>query len=90
MLIPRCNFFLNFLNLVSYPEVCLRARDIQRVPRFDPKPILITFLQDLQKKMPNLCGFPLKLHNKACYPTVGLSEVTQVLYGFTYNKTCQN
>ncbi|CAG2232809.1 unnamed protein product [Mytilus edulis] len=59
-------------------EPCLRARDIQRIPRVDPKPILISFLQDLQKKMPRICGFPLKLHSKACYPTIDLTEVTKV------------
>ncbi|XP_052063092.1 uncharacterized protein C18orf63-like [Mytilus californianus] len=64
--------------LFTYPEPCLRARDIQRVPRVDPKPILISFLQDLQKKMPRICGFPLKLHSKACYPTIDLTEVTKV------------
>ncbi|CAC5403084.1 unnamed protein product [Mytilus coruscus] len=66
------------LHVFKYPEPCLRARDIQRVPRVDPKPILISFLQDLQKKMPRICGFPLKLHSKACYPTIDLAEVTKV------------
>ncbi|XP_071176051.1 uncharacterized protein C18orf63-like [Mytilus edulis] len=71
--------------LFSYPEPCLRARDIQRIQRVDPKPILISFLQDLQKKMPRICGFPLKLHSKACYPTIDLTEVTKVEKRTTQN-----
>ncbi|XP_076109749.1 uncharacterized protein LOC143078713 [Mytilus galloprovincialis] len=71
--------------LFSYPEPCLRTRDIQRISRVDPKPILISFLQDLQKKMPRICGFPLKLHSKACYPTIDLTEVTKVEKRPTHN-----
>lgn len=58
--------------IFTYPEVCLRASEIQRVPRVDPKPILTAFLQGLQSKMSSVCGSPLRLQSKAKYPILEL------------------
>ncbi|XP_021358013.1 uncharacterized protein LOC110453407 isoform X2 [Mizuhopecten yessoensis] len=58
--------------IFTYPEVCLRASDIQRVPRVDPKPILTAFLQGVQSKMSSICGIPLRLQTKAKYPILEL------------------
>ncbi|KAL5022848.1 hypothetical protein ScPMuIL_002003 [Solemya velum] len=74
----------------TYPDVCLRARDIQRVPRVDPKPILMAFLKDLHGKLPNICGMPLKLQTKANYPTLGLTEGASVDNGISLNLTTKN
>ncbi|VDI51368.1 Hypothetical predicted protein [Mytilus galloprovincialis] len=35
--------------------------------------------------MPRICGFPLKLHSKACYPTIDLTKVTKVEKRPTHN-----
>ncbi|XP_060075255.1 uncharacterized protein C18orf63-like [Ylistrum balloti] len=63
--------------IFTYPEVCLRASDIQRVPRVDPRPILTAFLQVVQSKMSSICGSPLRLQTKAKYPILELLPVTQ-------------
>lgn len=66
------------LTLVTYPDVCLRSRDIHALPRVDPRPILVTFLQDLKVKMSTLCGHRLQLQPRANYLLTELSSVTQV------------
>lgn len=66
------------LTLFTYPDVCLRSRDILALPRVDPRPILVTFLQDLKAKMSTLCGHLLQLQSRANYLLTELNSVTQV------------
>lgn len=64
--------------MFTYPDVCLRSRDILALPRVDPRPILVTFLQDLKAKMSTLCGHLLQLQSRANYLLTELSSVTKV------------
>lgn len=66
------------LTMFTYPDVCLRSRDILALPRVDPRPIHVTFLQDLKAKMSTLCGHLLQLQSRANYLLTELSSVTQV------------
>lgn len=66
------------LTLATYPEVCLRGRDLQKVARVDPKPILRAFLQEIQNKFPTVCGCPIKLQSKAKFPYPDLLSSGQV------------
>ncbi|XP_041376939.1 uncharacterized protein C18orf63-like isoform X2 [Gigantopelta aegis] len=58
--------------MFTYPGVCLRAMNIQRIPRVDCKPILVEFLQDLHSKMPSVCGHHLRFKPKLKYTVPGL------------------
>nr|XP_034338422.1 uncharacterized protein C18orf63 isoform X2 [Crassostrea gigas] len=77
----RIYYQINFRPLgpriFTYPDVCLRSRDILALPRVDPRPILVTFLQDLKAKMSTLCGHLLQLQSRANYLLTELSSVTQ-------------
>lgn len=64
--------------MFTYPDVCLRSRDILALPRVDPRPILVTFLQDLKAKMSTLCGHLLQLQSRDNYLLTELSSVTKV------------
>ncbi|XP_062596488.1 uncharacterized protein C18orf63-like [Saccostrea cucullata] len=61
----------------TYPDVCLRARDIHCLPRVNPKPILVAFLQDLKNKMSTVCGYRLQFQSKASYLTMELCSVNK-------------
>ena len=67
------------LNMDNYPEVCLRAREIQPVTRVDPKPILRAFMQEIKAKFPTICGAPMQLQSKAKFPISQLFESGQVI-----------
>ncbi|XP_048732931.1 uncharacterized protein LOC125649413 isoform X3 [Ostrea edulis] len=69
----------------TYPNVCLRARDIHCLPRVDPRPILVAFMQDLKNKMPTVCGYRLQLQTKANYLTMDLCSANQKEHGKTCN-----
>ncbi|XP_045194034.2 uncharacterized protein C18orf63-like [Mercenaria mercenaria] len=58
--------------LFTYPEVCLRGRDLQKMARVDPKPILRSFMLEIQSKFPTVCGCPIKLQSKAKFPSTDL------------------
>ncbi|KAL3859488.1 hypothetical protein ACJMK2_009707, partial [Sinanodonta woodiana] len=53
------------------------AREMQKMSRVDPKPILRTFLQDLQNKLPSICGQPLRLVSKANKATLEVYQSNQ-------------
>ena len=74
------------LNTVTYPEVCLRARETQKVSRVDPKPILRDFMREVTAKFPTICGAPMKLQSKAKFPLAWLFESGQVCYGLLLHK----
>ncbi|XP_061188468.1 uncharacterized protein LOC133196618 [Saccostrea echinata] len=61
----------------TYPDICLRARDIHCLPRVNPKPILVTFLQDLKTKMSTVCGYRLQFQSKASYLTMDIYSVNK-------------
>ncbi|XP_064641601.1 uncharacterized protein LOC135496283 [Lineus longissimus] len=61
--------------LFTYPECCVRPRDINILPRTDPKPILQAFLSDLQNKISNLCGQKFHFQTKASFLVTSLNEV---------------
>ncbi|KAK3589096.1 hypothetical protein CHS0354_017436 [Potamilus streckersoni] len=50
---------------------------MQKMSRVDPKPILRTFLQDLQNKLPSICGQPLRLVSKAKIATLEVYQSNQ-------------
>ncbi|XP_060580603.1 uncharacterized protein C18orf63-like [Ruditapes philippinarum] len=60
------------LTLRTYPEVCLRGRELQKVARVDPKPILRSFMLEIQSKFPTVCGCPIKLQSKAKFTVTDL------------------
>ncbi|KAL4239552.1 hypothetical protein ACF0H5_000364 [Mactra antiquata] len=48
------------------------------MPRTDQKPILRTFVQDLQSRIPTVCGCTLKLQSKAKFAVVSLCSGNKV------------
>ncbi|XP_052815181.1 uncharacterized protein C18orf63-like [Mya arenaria] len=64
--------------LFTYPFMCLRPRELQRVSRVDPKPILRAFIIELQAKFPTVCGLPIKLQTKAKFTVNDLLSVNQI------------
>lgn len=62
------------LTLYRYPLSCIRCQPIQFFPRVDLEGVLKSFLSDLKSKLPHICGFPIKMTNKACYCTHGLTK----------------
>ncbi|XP_052229839.1 uncharacterized protein C18orf63-like isoform X2 [Dreissena polymorpha] len=63
--------------LFNYPEVCLRPREMQRMSRIDPKPILRSFVLEIQSKFPTVCGHPIKLQSKAKFTVNELLSINQ-------------
>lgn len=64
--------------MVTYPSFCIRSTDFQRIPRIDSKPIVKSFLQDLQQKVPSVCNSPLRFRPEAKFTTTNLHDVAQV------------
>ncbi|XP_078338366.1 uncharacterized protein LOC111137599 isoform X2 [Crassostrea virginica] len=63
--------------IFTYPDVCLRSRDIHCLPRVEPRPILVAFLQDMRTKMSTICGHRLQLQSRANYLTTDLLSINQ-------------
>ncbi|XP_040840712.1 uncharacterized protein C18orf63 homolog [Ochotona curzoniae] len=59
----------------TYPLSCIRSQPIQFFPRVDLENVAKSFLSDLKSTLPHLCGFPIKMTSKPCYPTQELSKV---------------
>ncbi|ESO87810.1 hypothetical protein LOTGIDRAFT_234835 [Lottia gigantea] len=53
--------------LFTYPSVCLCSRNLQTMPRIDPKPIITAFLQDIHNKIPSICGQSFQFQPKIRY-----------------------
>ena len=66
--------------MFTYPGVCLRAMNIQKIPRVDCKPILVEFLQDVHSKMPSVCGHHLRFQPKLRYLMPGLYAGSEARY----------
>nr|XP_021520174.1 uncharacterized protein C18orf63 homolog [Meriones unguiculatus] len=71
-----CSVYFRMINerTFTYPLTCIRSQPIQFFPRVDLDGVLKSFLSDLKSKLPHLCGFPIKMTNKPCYYTQGLSR----------------
>ncbi|XP_067652749.1 uncharacterized protein C18orf63-like [Haliotis asinina] len=90
MIFYQISFRQNGGKLFTYPSVCLRAADMQQIPRIDPKPILIAFIQDLHNKLPSVCDHPLKFLPKVRYTTPDLCDSSQVQDGVHPNLSNKN
>ncbi|XP_046328623.2 uncharacterized protein C18orf63-like [Haliotis rufescens] len=90
MMFYQISFRQNGGKLFTYPSVCLRAADMQRIPRIDPKPILIAFIQDLHSKLPSICGHPLKFLPKVRYAIPELYDSGQAKNGAHPNLSNKN
>ena len=78
------------LTVKTYPECCVRSRDIARLPQADTTAILKSFLQDLHSKIPTICGVKLKFAEKGLFPTPELAEIDQVrVASLLYTSTCE-
>ena len=62
----------------SYPECCVRARDILVFARTDPRPILQNFFAEFHAKLPSVCGRKLCFVTKTKYHIPGLLSVYEV------------
>ncbi|XP_070575549.1 uncharacterized protein C18orf63-like [Ptychodera flava] len=62
--------------LFTYPEFCVRKRDLIVIPRADPDPILETFVNDIQSKMPQVCGMRFCMSRRAKYSKPSLCEAS--------------
>ncbi|XP_063087513.1 uncharacterized protein C18orf63 homolog [Cavia porcellus] len=71
-----CSIYFKMISerTFTYPLSCIRCQPIQFFPRVDLEGVLKSFLSDLKSKLPHICGFPIKMTNKACYCTHGLTK----------------
>ncbi|XP_023555846.1 uncharacterized protein C18orf63 homolog [Octodon degus] len=71
-----CNIYFKMIGerTFIYPLSCIRSQPIQFFPRVDLEGVLNSFLSDLKSKLPRICGFPIKMTNKACYYTQELTK----------------
>ncbi|KAM7123846.1 uncharacterized protein C18orf63 homolog [Ciconia maguari] len=58
----------------TYPLSCIRSQPVQYFPRTDSESVLNSFLSDMKCHLSHLCGFPVKMTNKALYATQELSR----------------
>lgn len=61
-------------HLFRYPLSCIRSQPVQYFPRTDSESVLNSFLSDMKQNLSHLCGFPIKMTNKALYATQELSR----------------
>ncbi|KAM6283392.1 uncharacterized protein C18orf63 homolog isoform 4-T5 [Porphyrio hochstetteri] len=64
--------------LFTYPSSCIRSQPVQYFPRTDSESVLNSFLSDLKRNLPHLCGFPVKMTSKALYATQELSRALEI------------
>ncbi|XP_072008437.1 uncharacterized protein C18orf63 homolog isoform X2 [Engystomops pustulosus] len=71
-----CSVYFKFIaeKLFTYPLVCLRSQPFQFYPRAEVSRVLNTFIDDLNSKMPHLCGFQVNITNAPVYPTNELTR----------------
>ncbi|XP_026244454.2 LOW QUALITY PROTEIN: uncharacterized protein C18orf63 homolog [Urocitellus parryii] len=71
-----CNIYFKMVRerTFTYPLSCIRSQPIQFFPRVDLEGVLKSFLSDLKSKLPQICGFPIKMTNKPCYYTHELTK----------------
>ncbi|XP_062424079.1 uncharacterized protein C18orf63 homolog [Rhea pennata] len=62
----------------TYPLSCIRSQPVQYFPRIDLESVLNSFLSDMKSNLSYLCGFPVKMTNKALYATQGLSRALEI------------
>ncbi|XP_077983045.1 uncharacterized protein C18orf63-like [Glandiceps talaboti] len=63
-------------SLFTYPELCVRKRDLLIIPRTDSEPILSSFLNDIKSKLPQVCGMPYNIDRKPQYSTPVICEAS--------------
>nr|XP_025853368.1 uncharacterized protein C18orf63 homolog [Vulpes vulpes] len=71
-----CSIYFKMIGerIFTYPLSCIRSQPIQFFPRVDLEGVLKSFLSDLKSKLPQICGFPIKMTTKACYYTQELMK----------------
>uniref|UniRef100_A0A8D2CQ42 Chromosome 18 open reading frame 63 n=1 Tax=Sciurus vulgaris TaxID=55149 RepID=A0A8D2CQ42_SCIVU len=71
-----CNIYFKMIGerTFTYPLSCIRSQPIQFFPRVDLEEVLKSFLSDVKSKLPQICGFPIKMTNKPCYYTQELTK----------------
>nr|XP_056710926.1 uncharacterized protein C18orf63 homolog [Euleptes europaea] len=74
-----CNIYFKMIGeqlftYLLYPLMCIRSQPVQYFPRIDLEGALNAFLADLKTILPHVCGFPLKMTNKALYATQDLTR----------------
>ncbi|KAF7245277.1 hypothetical protein EYD10_08647 [Varanus komodoensis] len=80
--------------LIIYPFSCIRSQQVQYFPRVDLEGVLNAFITDLKTVFPHICGFPLKMTNKALYATKGLTQsslqkINSKPVNLTGNRNCK-
>ncbi|XP_063155107.1 uncharacterized protein C18orf63 homolog isoform X2 [Candoia aspera] len=55
--------------LFTYPSSCIRSQPMQYFPRANLEAVLDSFVTDLKTAIPHICGFPLKMTQKAVCTT---------------------
>ncbi|KAK6184715.1 hypothetical protein SNE40_007127 [Patella caerulea] len=75
--------------LFTYPSICIRSRNLQSMPRVDPKPVIATFLLDVHSKISQICGHPFKFQPKIRYTEQQLLTCSEEEPDIKPNLTCR-
>ena len=78
MLYYQVYFKLIGPRLFTYPEVCLRSRDVTTFNCPDVDLVLQGFLADVRTKMAALCGKKFEIRNRAMYVDNSLTSAQEV------------
>uniref|UniRef100_A0A670XM22 DUF4708 domain-containing protein n=2 Tax=Pseudonaja textilis TaxID=8673 RepID=A0A670XM22_PSETE len=80
--------------LFTYPSSCIRSQPIQYFPRADIEAILDSFITDLRTSIPDICGFPFKMTQKAVcttnnFITASVQKVNSKPANLTAGRNCK-
>ncbi|XP_039190319.1 uncharacterized protein C18orf63 homolog isoform X2 [Crotalus tigris] len=80
--------------LFTYPSSCIRSQPVQYFPRANLESILDSFVTDLKTAIPHICGFPLKMTQKAMcttnnFITASVQKVNSKPANLTVGRNCK-
>ncbi|KAJ3611895.1 hypothetical protein NHX12_021908 [Muraenolepis orangiensis] len=86
-----CSVYFSMIGerLFTYPLSCIRLQPVHCCSRVNQQGALNTFISDLRARLQSICGLPVCMTSKPCYPTGSLTSTSsaQMLEGEPLNLT---